>query len=285
MWIILSLLTAFFLATSDALAKGLFERYDTWCIIFFRFFLSSLFLLPLFLFFPIPPIKKSFWPAVLLDLPLEIIAIIFYVKALEVSPISLSLPFLSFTPLFLILTSRVMIGEKISLFGVFGIVFIVFGSYMINLRGRFDLFSPIKAFFNEKGPKMILFVAFIYSITSNLGKVAIQSSSPQFFSIFLSVELAIFSVFPFIFGKRDLKMSYFRDKKVIAMSLFFASHMLFHMLAMDIAKVSYMISLKRTSAIFSVVYGRFLYKEEEIRKRLFAATLMVFGAFLISLSS
>jgi drug/metabolite transporter (DMT)-like permease len=44
-----------------------------------------------------------------------------------------------------------------------------------------------------------------------------------------------------------------------------------------------MISIKRTSSIFSVLYGHFLFKEKNIRERLIGAIIMLVGAALIIL--
>jgi hypothetical protein len=50
-----------------------------------------------------------------------------------VDVISLSLPFLSFTPVFLILFSRIIMGEAVSLIGGLGIALIALGGYGLNL--------------------------------------------------------------------------------------------------------------------------------------------------------
>jgi len=42
-----------------------------------------------------------------------------------------------------------------------------------------------------------------------------------------------------------------------------------------------MISVKRTSLLFAVLYGAFWFREEKIRERLWGTALMVFGVFLI----
>lgn len=284
MWVLYALLTAFFLATSDALTKELLWRYTPWQILWIRFSLAAIFLLPLLFLYPIPRLPPIFWVVVGIDLPLEVLAVYLYLKAIECSPISLSLPFLSFTPLFLLFTSRVMMGEEISTQATIGILMVVAGSYSIQLgKAKKGILEPFFSFGKEKGPLFMLIVAFIYSITSNLGKVAITNSSPQFFSLFLSTELAVASLL--LLGReKRVTPKPLKDLKLAWMALFFALHILFHTLALNLAKVSYMISLKRTSALFAVIYGRLLYREERIGERLLGASLMVTGAILISLA-
>jgi len=54
-----------------------------------------------------------FWTCVLTGLPLEVLAFLCYMKALKVSPLSLSVPFLAFTPGFILLTGWFILGETI----------------------------------------------------------------------------------------------------------------------------------------------------------------------------
>ena len=122
----------------------------------------------------------SFYRAFALALPLEIIAMVFYIKALRISPLSLTLPFLSLTPVFLILVSYLIL-EKVSFRGGIGIIFLTAGSYTLNLHEmRRGIFEPFRAITKEKGSVLMIGVALIYSITSSLGKMAIEHSSPYF---------------------------------------------------------------------------------------------------------
>ena len=53
------------------------------------------------------------------------------------------------------------------------------------------------------------------------------------------------------------------------------------MLAISMTNVAYMISLKRTSLLFGVLYGALWFKEEKIAERLMGAIIMILGVFLI----
>ena len=54
-----------------------------------------------------------------------------------------------------------------------------------------------------------------------------------------------------------------------------------HMLAISMTNVAYMISLKRTSLLFGVLYGAVWFKEEKITERLTGTIIMITGVFLI----
>ena len=118
---------------------------------------------------------------------------ILYIKSLQVSPLSLTLPFLSLTPVFLILISYLILGEKVSFRGGTGIILLAAGSYLLNLHEvRKGLFEPFRAVAREKGSVMMIGVAVIYSVTSSLGKMAIEHSSPLFFGVTYFVAMTIF---------------------------------------------------------------------------------------------
>lgn len=62
-----------------------------------------------------------------------------------------------------------------------------------------------------------------------------------------------------------------------------AATVLFHMLAINLALVAYVISIKRLSVLISVVFGFLIFREHGIRERLLGATVMISGVLLISL--
>lgn len=68
-------------------------------------------------------------------------------------------------------------------YGIVGIVFTAVGAYLLNVRAtRKGILEPFKAVRRERGSLYMIIVAFIYSITSNLGKMAVLHSSPLFFA-------------------------------------------------------------------------------------------------------
>jgi len=56
------------------------------------------------------------------------------------------------------------------------------------------------------------------------------------------------------------------------------------MTAVSLGIVSYVISIKRTSILFTVLFGFFIFKERNIRSRLMGAIIMILGVLLITLS-
>ena len=288
-WVSLALISALTLATSDALTKRTLARSNEYLVAWFRILFSIPPLLLIWFFIPVPELDIEFYKAFAFALPLEIIAIIFYIKALRISPLSLTLPFLSLTPVFLILVSYLIIGEKVSFRGGIGIILIAVGSYTLNLHEmRKGIFEPFRAITKEKGSILMISVALIYSVTSSLGKMAIEHSSPLFFGItyFIAVTI-VFAPIALWMGKGELK-SFISEKQfkgILLPGLFYSIMIASHMIAISLTKVAYMISIKRTSLIIGVIYGYLLFKEKNIRERLTGAVLMFIGFIMIVTAS
>lgn len=283
MWIIYSLLTALSLSTSDALAKRAVASRDVYFVAWARLLFALPVFLVLLLFVEIPPLDRTFWFATVAALPLEVIAMILYTRVLKVSPLGLTMPFLALTPMFLIVTSYLILGEKVSYSGGVGILCMAVGVYTLNIhRIRENFMGPVRAILREKGSVLMITVAFIYSITSSLGKMAIEHSSPIFFG-------SLYFVLVFIL-LTPLAMMKSRDRLVIGrkdigplmpVGLTYAMMITFHMIAMSMVNVAYMISVKRTSLLFSIIYGALLFKEEKIGEKFIGGVIMLTGFVLI----
>lgn len=285
MWILYALLTAFFLATSDMLTKRALATRDEFFVAWARLVFALPVLAGSFFFIDIPPLNRTFWTATIYAIPLEITAIILYTRALKVSPISLTMPFLALTPLFLIVISYIIAGEKISLSGGAGIALMALGSYMLNVHKiRQSLAEPLRAILREKGCVLMIIVAFIYSMTSSLGKVAISNSAPVFFGSFYFILIAVlFTPLVLIRNRGRIRISRDDIVPLSAIGITQSLMIVFHMTAMSMTKVAYMISVKRTSLLFSILYGYLVFREEKISQKTVGALIMFAGFLMIVL--
>jgi uncharacterized membrane protein len=285
LWVVLSLISAFSLATSDALSKKALQGNNEYLVAWFRLVFTMPVLLVAMFFTPVPELDNDFYKAFCIALPLEIVTVILYIKALKLSPLSLTLPFLSLTPFFLILNSYLILGEKVSFVGGAGIIMIVSGSYVLNVGEISNGFlGPLKAIRKERGSLLMICVALLYSLTSSFGKIAIEHSSPVFFGLTYFIALnIIFAPIGFLMGKRDfgvfLKEGKFRS--MVIPGFFYSIMVLTHMTAMKLTKVAYMISVKRVSLLIGLFYGYMFFKEENIRSRFVGALLMFVGFLMV----
>ncbi len=236
-----------------------------------------------------PNLDTAFWILVLFNSALISVAAVLYMRAIKISPLSLTVPMLAFTPLFLIITSPIMVGEFPSFFGLIGIVLITFGTYTLNIRDishapKRAYFAPLKALLKEKGPLIMLFVAAIFSIGANLFKIAIQRYNPLFFLVVYNTLNCVFlSPVMLLKSKKSIKGMQINSKFLFGVGLSHALMDIFVLKAMELAIVPYVISVKRTNILFTTVYGYFLFKVKRIMERLTGVLIMFLGVLLISL--
>jgi len=96
----------------------------------------------------LPDIDPWFWLIVSIDIPLLIYTNILLIKDEKIAPISTTLPLLSFTPVFLIGTSYLFLGELPNTYGMIGIVLVVIGAVLLKGEDvRKGLFRRIKKYF------------------------------------------------------------------------------------------------------------------------------------------
>ena len=283
-WFFLSLLAALSLATSDALTKKFFSNLPPLLMGLARLGYAMPWLIGALFFVPWITPDTTFWFCIAIGLPLEALAFYCYMKALRVSPLSLTVPFLAFTPGFIILTGWIILGERISGGGLSGIIMIIVGAYLLNLsKTRDGLLEPLKAIFRGPGSRLMLLVSFLYAFTSTIGKLAIIHSNPYVFGITYNAALALLLTLflPAAAIPEPVKNLVRRPIIGLILGALVATTIFSHMLAISMTNVAYMISLKRTSLLFGVLYGAILFKEEKIAERLTGATIMIAGVFLI----
>ncbi len=273
---------AFFTAVSDAMAKQILQRYSAVVVAWARLAVASIFLLPFLFLIPVPELDGIFWLTVAVLLPLEVTAIILYMKALQISPLSLTVPFLSLTPAFTIVTSFLILGELPDLPGLSGICFIIAGAFSLNIdKLKEGALQPLRSILAEKGSLLMIAVAFIYSITSVLGKAAIQHSSPAFMGI-CYVPLISLSLLPLAL-RRGMRGAQLKSGGLlfILIGACQAIAAFCHFKGISMILVSYMISVKRLSLLFGVAFGGVFFHEKHIGQRLFGSLLMLAGVVLI----
>jgi drug/metabolite transporter (DMT)-like permease len=284
-WIIPALMTAFFAASQDAWVKRHFSALSAYEMMAFPMAYS----LPLFClavpFINTPPLDRVFTVYFLLSLPVNGLGFLLHMRAIQISPLSLTLPYLAFTPVFIFLTGFLVLGELPNEWGIVGVIIIALGSYVLNIDPTvFSPLAPLRAFGREKGSVVMLLAALIYAFGAVAGKKAILHSSVMFFSVyfFMCLNLCFLAgviIFKKIRVPRLLKMP---ARGVVAGGLLF-SHVIFHGWAISMTKAVYMIAVKRISILFGIFYGGLVFHEKHLVYRLLGTGLMVAGAALVTL--
>ncbi len=284
-WFVYAFVCALSLATADALSKkALDDNADPSIVAWVRTGYTLPFMALVIPFIEKPELDIVFYVTTLTAVPLDIIALLLYMKAIKVSPLSLTLPFLSLTPVFLIGTSYIILGERPDRSGFIGIGLVVIGAYLLNVHTvSKGLLEPFKAIAKEQGSVLMIIVAFVYSIGACIGKIAVQHSDPLFFSVVYSFLLSLLFYLVVIFRtKHFYSKAFSRPVLFLLIGILITIMIITHLNAVNLVEVAYMVSVKRLSILFGVVYGVMFFKETNIKERLLGATVMILGIVMIT---
>ena len=290
-WFILSILCALALAGADALTKHWLAQRSAAELVIVRFSMAGLLLMPWVYVHPPTVAALPFWGWVGSALPLEVLAMGIYVIAIRESPLALTLPYLAFTPVFTELFGWLLLGEQVSRLGLLGVLLVTCGAYALNLEHARLLqprtwVTPFAAIARERGSRLMLGVALIYGVTSVLGKGAMQYMAGLQFGAFYFLLLGAFTLL--VFGVREpsaIRILWRPTWKVIIIGALMAVMVVLHFLALEKVQTAYMISVKRSSILFGILFGAALFGDKRLWLHLAAAAVMVGGVTLIALQS
>jgi len=233
-----------------------------------------------------PSLGPQYVPALLLGGTLNVLALFQFMRALQASDMSLAIPFVSFTPIFLLFTSPLLVGDMPNAQDMVGILCIVAGAYLLQIQSTDQgWLAPFKAIIHQPGPRRMLSVALIYSITSNFDKIGVQNSSPLFWSLSITSVMTVGFLLMLRFLPRPKIPTPSTNTLgiLIAIGLFQAVGLFFHNTALSVGPVPSVIAVKRSSILFATLWGIMFLREEQGKERLAGTVLMVIGIGILGI--
>jgi drug/metabolite transporter (DMT)-like permease len=283
-WFILSVVAAVSIAARDVSIKT-YEDLQPMEIAVLELFWAIPALAVGCIFIETPLLDKTFWWAFILSIPINFFAYILYLYAIKISPISLSVPFLSFTPAIMILTGYFILGETINLWGGMGVGLIILGGYVLHYsKDQSGLLAPFSAFVHERGSWFMLIVAILFAFAAVIGKKAMIHSSPLFFAFFFFLVFNTIVLAGLLISRKTGWQSILKNsRKGIWLGFLLLVHICFHAQAISISTAVYMVAVKRSSILFSVLLSWLILKESDIQFRGIGTLLMFVGMLFITL--
>ena len=189
---------------------------------------------------------------------------------------------------FLIGTGWLLLGETVSRQGLLGILLVVAGAWGLNLdrAGRHPRtwLAPFAAIVDRRGSRLMLMVAAIYSVTAVLGKGAL-GYMPDQAMVFGALYFALLGGLTLVFfGAREpamIRRALLGGPAVWSVAALMSVMVVTHFLALAQTATAYMIAVKRTSILFGILLGAWLFRERRLGQHLAAGGLMVSGVALI----
>ena len=283
-WFIFAFLSAIFKSLHEFLTKKFLNNVDKYILASGSFLITGILLFLYSYYKGFPVMRDKLFLAIVSTTLLNIIMVILTYTALKITDLSLAAPISSFTPLFLILTSFIILKEVPNRYGLLGIFLVVMGSYILNFKRNKELLYPIKNFFNNKGIFYLFIVAFLASISINFDKLVVLNSDASFGTSIVYFLLGIiFLIISLIKNKNALKIYYKNFSKFLVVGLFIFLGSISINLAYQIQKAAYVSAINRFHILFAILSGGILLKERNLVIRFVGGLMMVGGMIIIAL--
>ncbi len=284
-WLLLALATALFYGLQGVWTKWITRTVSgaaaSWAIFAFAFPLLAVYLA----FQGLPSVEERFWPALLTNAVINLLSFYLYVSAIQKSDLGLTYPLLALTPVFVLPVEWLLLGDFPGARGLGGIALVVLGVYVLNFsERRAGWFAPFAAVFRDPGARRMLAVALIWSVSAVVDKVATISSSPAFYGTLESGLIALAFV-PLVMRRGEGFRAALSRKTwwlLAVQGLLFALMFVVQMEAIQRTLAAYVISIKRSGAIVTVLLGALLFGEPRLRERLAGAVVILAGVLLIA---
>jgi drug/metabolite transporter (DMT)-like permease len=250
---------------------------------------SMLIFFPVFISLAPIDVPVSGWCCILTAGLAHALYLISLSSAYEKGDLSLVYPLARSAPIiFVLIGAIVFLGEMPSGIGMAGMTLIILGCYALHSDSLRALFQPLTLkSLNSKPSQLALLTAGFIALYSLIDRVGIE-----YVQIFRYIYLVFVFMFvfytPFILIKRDKKeikaewASNRRNILIVAFLCFFTFFLI--LIAMSLAKLSYIVALRQLSIIFSVMLGAWVLKEEHGDIRFTASLLIFAGSFLIAIA-
>ncbi len=235
-------------------------------------------------------VQRPYWLPALGSVALNVVANLTFLQAVRISPLSVTVPLLSLTPVFTALLGFALLGERPAPLDLVGIVLVVVGAFWLNLgmtaegaEGR----SSARAFASQPGAWLMAGTALLLSLTIPLDKLAVGHASPPFHGLILTAGIALGSLIVLAAQNRWSELAGLRSGwRPFVLALVSSTLALgFQLVALKVGVlVSLLETLKRgIGNLLAVILGRVAFGEAVTPGKLGAAFLMAGGVALILL--
>lgn len=221
----------------------------------------------------------------LLLIVISIISAFLFLKALSISELGLSIPLLSFSPLFSTILSSIILDENLQKLQYFGIGLIIFGTIILYSRSFSipDIFKSLTYIVKNKGARYMILVSLIWSLTPILDKICFKYSSMNIHGFIQSFGILIVLIMinreSFFDDLQSIKESFF----IICITMLVGTiATIFQFFAISLTFVSIMESIKRSvGQVLSVIFGTIYFNERITYQKILGVIILSLGVFVI----
>ncbi len=224
-------------------------------------------------------VTPGYWLPAAGSVVLNIVANLTFLQSVRISPLSVTVPLLSLTPVFTTLLGFLLLGERPAASALLGIALVVAGAVWLNLPTREQAAAAAPA-----GAWLMAGTALLMSCTIPLDKLAVGHANPPFHGLILCAGIAVGSLAVLVAQGRVGELAGIRRgwgpfvlalvSSTLALGL--------QLVALKVILVSVVETVKRgVGNLMAVVLGRAAFGEALTLRKLGAVVLMAVGVACI----
>jgi len=297
MWILLALLSSFFLGFYDVAKKTSLKENAVIPVLFFASAAGALIFIPLIILSQlniIPEASMVYVPSIaakthfLIFLKSMLVGASWYFAyvALKYLPLTIVTPIRATGPLWTLIGALIIYKEEYTIWQWLGIITILIFFYIFSLAGLKEGIS----FKRNKWIYAIIIATMLGACSGLYDKYLLANFQPMavqpWFSIYLIPVFLPFLLFIW-FPKRKSSSPFVWRHTIILIGvlLTFADFAYFKALAYNDSLIAIISVLRRTSVIIAFIAGAIIFKEINIKRKAFALLGILAGVLMIALGS
>jgi drug/metabolite transporter (DMT)-like permease len=289
LWIVFALLSAFFHASRLAVTKHLSLSLSARALTMYVNLASLVVTFPLvFWYHDMPLGNPAYVGAVLAGGVLSGLGGWSLTVAIQRSEVSMVGPIMTLTPGFVVVVEWFVTGDRPGPLGLVGLALLIAGGYVLSIdRADVGWRKPLLRMITDPGSVFTLAAAFCFAAASTFGRVGIQLSDPLSFAVVVAVVNPIvlflmFSLQDHRFYREVLPPDLARQTRpLLLLGVLFALMRIADQIALSLTLASYVMAVKRTAGLFSVMLGRWFFNEGRTGAKLAGSGIMLVGLFVL----
>ena len=283
MSLLILFLSGLFWAIFDLVRKIALQSQSLLTVIYITIFSQLIIFMMSLLLSKLLISSNDYYPLLIIISILNLISLYCFLKALKIQEISMCIPLLSYSPLFSLIFSKILLDESLSISQHIGIIIIFIGSFILyskSLHFKDLLYSPF-ALIKNKSAQLMIIVTIIWSAIPVLDKKSLNYTDIYMHG-FLQSLLGFLFLFFFIRYKGEQRIAFIKNKKsfitliILIIIGFLAS--ITQLFALTINLVPILEVVKRaTGILLALFFGYFFFKEDINKKKVYSITVIIIG--------
>jgi drug/metabolite transporter (DMT)-like permease len=219
---------------------------------------------------------------------LTAVATVSQITIIQRAPVSRSVPYLNFIPLFMLPWTALLLNQSPSLISLLGILCTCAGAWALNARRGMRWHQPLKLLAQDRNAWIMGGVAVLLGLTTTCDKIAIAAANAVTYVQVWTVASTVVMGTWLVVRRTELRLLLSRTGAHAGLqSILWAAGFLLQMLALQHVEVSagvaYVKTLTMVNVLLTVWLGGRLFREAHQWRNVLATSIMVAGAMAVIL--